>query len=305
MRNALFYYFNRLLCRNQNAIFSHVSISPNISVDSSSDILAYSIVSRNSVNMYLLAVKSFSAAMTYRPYAVVQSDGSLNSKEKKKIKDHVVGVLILDPDDSRDLVRKFYSPDIFSVFDSSSTNLFIKYQLLTFFALISQYRKGIHFDTDVVFPKTLPSIYSWLCDATSQGFHLPGGNSLCKRVERLSLSSNAIPCNAFNAGFFGVCADSRFRAVIEQSIRLIQSNDPDLLSTWEIAQALIAYVLGETTGSSELGSSFGETIATGWSDWKEIDRASVIHFVGSARFRQLSYIRISRSFCKKLRRALS
>ncbi len=301
MKKVIFKYFNRFLCKNQNLVFRHVRKTPSIRSDIASDTVVYSIVSSNSINMYLLAIKSFFAATEHALRVIVQSDGSLDSEAKSFLKHHVEGVTIFDPGDARDIVRKFYSPDMVSIYDAHETNLFVKYQLLAFFALAGQSRKCLHFDSDVVFPSKLQRVCQWIDRTEPYAFHFPGGNSLRERVQKLSLSSANLPCNAFNAGFFGVPSDDRYRKLIEDAIALIRLEDPTLLSTWEIAQALVAYVLGESIGSKELGSDFGESIATGWSDWNEIQKATVVHFVGSTRFRGLYYPRVSRTLCRKFR----
>ncbi len=295
----LFYYSNRILLKNQNVIFRKIRKTRPISVNSDANILCFSVVNHASTNMFLLAIKSLLRFAEGRFRVLVQSDGTLTEADVTAIHTHLPGIEIWTPQDTKRNILEKLPDDLAYAVEPGKANLFVLYQFLLTFFLASNFEKVIHLDSDVVFPYEPRHILNWSAQG-GKGFHFPGGNNLHAAFVALGITGNRVNTNGFNAGVFGLESNNSFDTHCLELLRKIITEAPELMCRWETAQALIALTLDQSSGSVPLNGEFGERVATGWSTQEAVTAATVIHFVGTTRFRNWYYPTIANRICKEL-----
>jgi len=297
MASLPFRVFNRILIRYSNALFRSVLTTPPVQTDPSCDIIAYSILCKRDVRAYLLSAKSF---LRYCPplNVVVQSDGSLDPPACQELRAHVKNLVILTRESTEEFLRQRLSAPLLHLI--SETNFWVELKLLNpLFRYPGKY--VMHLDSDLLFLRRPDAVVECLTASPPRTFHSPGGNVLANAFHDIGFDFSKVDIRSFNAGFMGFV--NRFPDDAVASIAAaIRTYDPSLLKVWDVEQAIWSVLLNQCPNPLNLGTFGRDYVGNGWASYAALrDKATLVHFIGATRFRNLMYLRFARRTVHALR----
>jgi hypothetical protein len=282
--------FSLSVHKYSNLIFKSILRTSSVRVESDSEIVIYTLLQHRSVCAYLLAIKSLVRFCKELNFAiVVQSDGTLTKEDCICLERHLNGIQILSRSSSEQyLATKLSGSQIDFLNRFKTPSLFVKFKLLNpLFRYKGRYL--IVFDSDLLFLHPPEEVIRLLVRREKRVFHLPGGNNLSTPFRRIGFGFSNVDISNFNAGFFGVPNEFSEADILEVLAR-VREFDESLFCSWEMEQALWAVLLNAFRNPLNLGSIAPDYVGNGWRSYHELKtRASIIHFVGTTRFRNLSY----------------
>jgi hypothetical protein len=300
MESLPFRAFNRIMIRYSNMLFRGVLSTPPIQADPSSDIVAYSILCKRDVRAYLLSAKSF---LRYCPplNVVVQSDGSLDSAACQELRAHVKNLAILTRESTEEFLRERLSKPLLRLI--SETNFWVELKLLN---PVFRYpgRYVIHLDSDLLFLRRPDAVVDCITANPPRTFHSPGGNVLAEPFHEIGFDFSKVDIRSFNAGFIGFVNRFPDDAVVTIA-DAIRKHDPSLLKVWDVEQAIWSVLLNQCPNPLNLGTFGRDYVGNGWASYAKLrDKATLVHFIGATRFRNLMYVRFARQTIGELQRNL-
>jgi hypothetical protein len=296
-----FYYFNRAMIAASNAVFNSILRTPPMPMDPGSETILFSLLQKRDVNAYLLSAKSF---LRYCPplNVVVQSDGSLDHHDCTVLRAHLPGIHIIDRPSTESLVRGSVSAALLRLI--RDTNWFVELKLLGPLVRFPQ-KYIIHFDSDLLFLKRPEAVLDCVSGRSRRTFYCPGGNVLAEPFKKMGFDSSKVDLASFNSGFVGF-----FNSINPEALgpvaETIRERNPGLFSIWDMEQALFGVLLNQTEEPFNLKSVDPNYVGSGWSTFKVLaEEATMCHFVGATRFRNLMYPRLARRVVRELQQAIS
>lgn len=291
--------FSRVADRFSNLLFRNVQSTPPICSQPASRPVVYSLLDHRHVTAYLLAIKSFWRFLGNTGCAVaVQSDGSLTEADCDLLMSHVNGIEIFNKGQCDDLLREVPT-DVQQWLPSlDGMCFFLPLKLLNVIYRFPQ-RYVVLFDSDLLFLQA--PVRALDCLNSHRVFHTPGGNGLTQAFRQIGFEFPYVNIADFNAGFAGFW-NQFTTSEIASAIRRVREHDAALFSHWEIEQALWSVLLNYCPDPLNLGRVAQGYVGNGWRSYDELRaRAALVHFVGSTRFRDLSYLRLARQVVRELR----
>jgi hypothetical protein len=298
---TLFRMYNRILARNSNLVFRSILKTPPLATDGASDTVVFTVLDRRNYRAYLLAAKSFLryCAPKERPRVVVQSDGTLNQQCARDLQTHLPGLEILEPGESRRIIAERASPQLLKLLPPlEQCHFFLVYKLLS---VIYRFpgKKVILFDSDLLFLREPIFVKEWIRNGQERCFHSDGGNGLTSAFRSMGFDFSRVSIDCFNAGFIGFHNRVEERSLVEVISR-IRKHDESLLANWEIEQAIWAVLFNQMPGPANLDDVQKNYVASGYWTLERMNQSVVVHFIGSARFKNLRYLRLAHRVISEL-----
>jgi hypothetical protein len=108
-----------------------------------------------------------------------------------------------------------------------------------------------------------------------------------------------VDINQFSAGFIG------FRNHVDAKrlgkvVSRIKASRPDLFAHWEIEQAIWSVLFNCFERPINLDDVVKDYVGSSYWDYSRMKEAVLVHFVGSRRFKNLSYLRLARKVVHEL-----
>ncbi len=300
MSGLVFKAYNRLLRRYSNVVFAPILRTAPIATDPAAAATVYSVLDARNVNAYIVAAKSL---LQHTPPVrlVVQSDGTLGPGHRRRLDNHFPGIQINVPQDCLNTIHRYAAGELSGLVPPlADCNLFIYYQLLNI-ALGFRDQPVIQLDSDIIFVKRPDFILEWMSGEHGECFHSDGGNGLAAKFESIGFQCRSVPVSRFNAGLFGVRRGPDI-ASIARVLRTIHEQEPAILNHWEAAQAIWAVLLDEFESPTCLEDLAPGYVGNGWRSYAEIQaQSTLVHFVGSTRFKDFTYVRLAKELIKQLK----
>lgn len=294
--------FSRLADQLSYHLFYGATDTPPISVDPNATPLVYSLLAHRHVTAYLLAIKSLWRFLDDAPCSVVvQSDGSLTPTDCDLLKRHVRGIEIRHKSDCDAVLGSVLPTSVRRWLPSAEKTCFLLPLKLLHVLYAYPGRYVILLDSDVLFLRPPIEAVKCLREGNRRTFHSPGGSLLTKSFHEIGFDFQSIDVSDFNSGFTGFW--NHFSdETIASTLRRVHEHDPGLFAAWEIEQALWCVLLSSSENPLNLGKLAPGYVGNGWRSHNELQTQSVlVHFVGSTRFRDLSYLRLGRQVMRELR----
>lgn len=299
LKNKAFRFFNRTMQRNSNLLFRGILDTPPIRTDPECHAVMYTMLDQANYRAYLLAAKSF---LRFCPpiAVVVQNDGTLSDTAIGHLRDHLPGVLILGRAETIKFVGETVNRETLAQLGfEPNCDLFVKLRYLNIIHKFTE-KKIIVFDSDLLFLREPTFVLEWLDSKRVDAFHSDGGSGQGESFHKLGLDFSKVDINRFNAGFTGFFNNVRPETVSRIVAHIYERNEP-LLHEYEIEQSLWSVTFNyfekvtclEDVAKDYVGSSF-------W-PYGRMKQSVLVHFIGSKRFKDLSYLRLARDVVHDLK----
>ncbi|MHB1035982.1 MAG: hypothetical protein ACYC35_14915 [Pirellulales bacterium] len=292
-----FRLLNRLLKRCSNLVFRPILRTKPVRTDPTSDNVLFTLLDRRNVNAYILAAKSF---LRFTPEVClhVQSDGSLTASCARRLAYHFPGIIVSDAEASLRFIHEHASRDLLAVLPPFEITVYFK---LVYVMLRFGGKNVIQMDSDILLIRRPDYVLEWMAGRGGDCFHSDGGNRLADRFHKIGFSCSKVRVSRFNSGFFGL----RQRLPPDSLVPILQrmrESDPELITTWEAEQGVWAVLLNSLDSVVCLDDLARDYVGSGWRTHAYLqEHSTVVHFVGTTRFRDLIYLRMAREVIHQLR----
>ena len=305
LHDLAFPFYNRVLQRNSNLVFSGVTDTPPMPSNPSAATVLYTPLGGGDRRAYILAVKSllrFSGDL----HVVLQNDGSISEAGCEEIRRHIPGIEILSAAEMDNVVRERATPDLYKYIPNllnpsiQRNHKILKLKLLNILYRFRG-RRVFMIDSDIICCRSPTFILDWMKDQEPSYFYGGGGNAQTRDFHALGFDFSRVDIGNFNSGIMGVCHDVEESELLEILERIHQRN-PALMNGWEIEQSLWSVLLGKRQRCTNVDAMQEGYITSGWKTYERMkERAVFVHFVGAIRFRSLRYVRLARDTYEDLR----
>jgi len=294
--------FNQVAERFSSLFFRGVLGTPPVHSDLLSDRMLYTLLCKRQVRAYLLALKSFlrfCPELNFR--IVVQSDGSLDAAAHAELQGHVNGISVHGVSECRRFLEHHVPAAVWqSLPDLSQCCFLLPLKLLNLFYRFRG-RYVVVFDSDLLFLRRPQEVVECMLNSEYRAFHLAGGSALAEPFHRIGFDLSRVDIRRFNSGFAGF-RNSFSDEHLVSILRAIAKHDRSLFGKWEIEQAIWGVLLNYCPNPLNVGNLGKGYVGNGWRSYRELkQRAAIVHFVGSTRYRNLNYLRLARAVMRELR----
>lgn len=302
----LFFFYNRLLKRYSNQVFWPVLHTPLMRSSPQSDTVLYTPLGNRDRRAYILAAKSL-LRFCSDFHVVVQNDGSIDGAGCEELRNHIDGIDILPLDSTHELIRTSASPKLFEYLPelfSDTIPVNIKILKLKLLNVLYRYRmkRVVMMDSDIVCCRSPSFVLDWMRQTEPSYFYGGGGSYQAGEFQKLGFDFRHVDIANFNSGFMGIYHDLDEQELLGALDRIHVGN-PALMKGWEIEQSLWSVLLGSRPNATNLDALQDGYITSGWKTYRRMkDVATLVHFVGAIRFRNLRYVRLALDTCRSLRR---
>jgi len=309
LNELIFSFYNRLLQKNSNRVFSRVLSTPPMSTNPASGTVLYTLLQDRDRRAYLLAAKSL-LRFSNDFHVVVQNDGSISAAGCEELRQHIRGIDILSLEDSHQVIRAAAHPDIFKHLpDLFAASVPVNHKILKLKLLNILYRyrlkRVVMLDSDVICWRSPAFVLGWMKEQRPSYFYGGGGSLQTAGFHKLGFNFSHVDIANFNSGVMGVYHDIEERELLEV-LEKIRANDPALMKGWEIEQSLWAVLLGGRPNATNVDALQEGYITSGWKTYRRMkEKAVFVHFVGATRFKNLRYLRLAADTYRELRTARS
>jgi hypothetical protein len=283
-------------------IFRGVLATPPVAADPAAPVVLFTLLHREGVRPYLLAVKSF---LRFCPGldVVVQSDGTLDDQARAVLGAHVANVRIVGRGETDAFLRAWLG-DVSLGVELSTCRLFLPLKLVNVIARFPG-RRIILFDSDLLFLRRPEAVARWIAGTSGapEVFYGCGGATVAEAFRAMGFEFPRVDVSRFNAGFTGF-ENTFTRDDLVAVFRRIAAHDPGLFTTaWDTEQAVWSVLLNRFDRVLELDRLADGYHGGPWDPYRRLaGRAVYGHFVGSDRFRNFSYPRLGWRVIRELRR---
>jgi hypothetical protein len=271
-------------------IFRKIRKAARVIVNPNAETEVHSLVRHRDVDMYLIAVKSL--LRFYSNLAlVIHNDGTLTPADKRLMRDHIVGAVIIDREEADSKVNQELKgrPEC-----RDFRNRWIDSLQLFDYSILSSKRKLISLDSDVIFIREPTELVEWITTENSDVIYNQEaeGTKMGRTLWDLNISCNG----ELNAGFVGYYKDMIDYDLVEEYIPILR--DKHRFGT---AQVYMGLCLHRAPYRPRALQTEKYLIYMGHGK-RALEKAKMVHFLSFLRFAQLHYPRLALRLVRELSR---
>jgi hypothetical protein len=305
INSKTFRVYNSLMQKNSNLLFRGVLKTPPIRTDPSAHTVLYTSLNSQSCRAYIAAAKSF---LRFFPEVAVevQDDGDLCESCREELRRHIIGITIHSKEEMDRIIIKNLSGRVQAAMPPSNEYYSfkpIKILYLKLFNTICRYseKKVIFLDSDMLFLKYPKFIIEWIEKPYETDFYSCGKNTLAEKLNKIFKIDN-FDIGDFNSGILGICGGIN-QEDLATILEKIKEKNYDLFHEWEIEQSIWAILFSKRNKPINFDSIRKRYIGNAWMSFEDLKKKSTIaHFVGAARFKNLTYLKLANDIFESMRR---